>query len=404
MGVDQGTLHWGYRDPHNGTIRGLDVDILRQIALAIFGSDPDDVHLQFKTLTTAERVQAVKSGKVDMVASLLTATCDRWNDVDFSTVYYEANQDVLVPVGSPVHTVDAPAGKTVCATRGSTSITKIQHQVPTAKIYPVDTRADCLVALQDGEVDAITSDDTILKSFQAQEEEKDTRLLGQSLESEPYAIAMPKGHEDLVRFVNGVLDHMRADGSLEALYREWLGDDDAPPAAGPGVRAMTMTIDDLDRDLERYRSAADTVSSNLLELDGDPNRQLLETAPLTGTTAGEWADARPALTSVWDWFARLTTFLDQATELRVSPRTRLAPGRERALADFLSQPSIELGSDAIPLRDRDLLQARRATSRCTADELLALMSDAFARAREVVSRVGAAWDELVPRLAQHAPR
>jgi hypothetical protein len=163
---------------------------------------------------------------------------------------------------------------------------------------------------------------------------------------------------------------------------------------------MTMTIDDLDRDLERYRSAADTVSSNLLELDGDPNRQLLETAPLTGTTAGEWSDARGALSSVWDWFARFTTFLDQAAELRVSPRTRLAPGRERALADFLSQPSIELGSDAIPLRDRDLLQARRATSRCTADELLALMSDAFARAREVVSRVGAAWDELVPRLAR----
>jgi hypothetical protein len=163
---------------------------------------------------------------------------------------------------------------------------------------------------------------------------------------------------------------------------------------------MTMTIDDLDRALQRYRSAADTVSANLLELDGDPNRQLLETAPLTGTTAGEWADARHALTSVWDWFARFTTFLDQASELRVSPRTRLAPGRERALADFLSQPSIELGSDLIPLRDRDLLQARRATSRCTADELLGLMADAFARAREVVSRIGAAWDELAPRLAR----
>jgi hypothetical protein len=163
---------------------------------------------------------------------------------------------------------------------------------------------------------------------------------------------------------------------------------------------MTVTIDDLDRDLERYRSAADTVSANLLEIDGDPNRQLLETAPLTGTTAGEWADARHALTSVWDWFARFATFLDQAAELRVSPRTRLAPGRERALADFLSQPSIELGSDEIPLQDRDLLQPRRATSRCTADELLGLMSDAFARAREVVSRIGAAWDDLAPRLAR----
>ena len=234
VGVDQGTLNWGYRDPRDGTINGLDVDILRQIALAIFGRDPD-AHLQFKTLTTAERVQAVMSGKVDMVASLLTATCDRWKDVDFSTVYYEAHQDVLVPIGSPVHTVAALAGKTVCATRGSTSITKIQQQVPTAKIYPVDTRADCLVALQDGQVDAVTSDDTILSSFQAQEEKDHTRLLGQPLENEPYAIAMPKDaphHEDLVRFVNGVLDRMRNDGSLASLYQRWLGTDapTAPPA------------------------------------------------------------------------------------------------------------------------------------------------------------------------------
>jgi polar amino acid transport system substrate-binding protein len=228
VGVDQGTLNWGYRDPRDGTINGLDVDILRQIALAIFGSDPD-AHLQFKTLTTAERIQAVESGKVDMVASLLTATCDRWNDVDFSTIYYDAHQDVLVPVGSPVQTVAALAGKTVCATRGSTSITNIQRHVPKAKIYPVDTRADCLVALQDGQVDAITSDDTILHSFQAQEEEHDTRLLGQPLEAEPYAIAMPKHHEDLVRFVNDVLDRMRNDGSLELLCQHWLGVNPPPP-------------------------------------------------------------------------------------------------------------------------------------------------------------------------------
>jgi len=162
---------------------------------------------------------------------------------------------------------------------------------------------------------------------------------------------------------------------------------------------MTMTITDLDRDLERYRSAADAVSMNLTELDGDPNRLLLETAPLTGETAREWADARAALASVWDWFARFTTFLDRAVELRSSPRTRLAPHRERQLADFLTGASIELRSDEIPLRDRGLLQPRRTATHCTADELLELMATAFARAREVVSRVGTAWDELVPRIA-----
>jgi hypothetical protein len=103
---------------------------------------------------------------------------------------------------------------------------------------------------------------------------------------------------------------------------------------------------------------------------------------------------------VWDWFARFTTFVDEAAALRVSPQTRLAPGRERQLADFLTQPSIELPSDEIPMRDRDLLQHRRPISRCTPDELLDLMSGAFARAREVVTRIGAAWDDLAPRVAR----
>jgi hypothetical protein len=154
----------------------------------------------------------------------------------------------------------------------------------------------------------------------------------------------------------------------------------------------------IDRELARFRGAADAVSANLLELDADPNRNLLDTAPLAGVTGAAWSDARAALASVWDWFARFTAFLDQATQLRGSPPARLAPDRERQLAVLLTQASIEVPSTDVPLRDRDLLQPRQAPNHCTADELLALMTGAFARARDVVVRVGAAWDELVPRV------
>lgn len=193
------------------------------MATAIFGPDADlNKVIQFETVTTAERISAVQSGKVDMVASLLTATCARWADVDFSTVYYDAEQEVLVPADSPVQVVTDLAGKRVCATRGSTSITNIKQVVPKVKLYPVDTRTDCLVALQEGKVAAITSDDTILASFQAQDgAAANTRILG-SLEQEPYAIAIQKGNEDLVKFVNSVLEEMRNDQSLEGLYVKWL--------------------------------------------------------------------------------------------------------------------------------------------------------------------------------------
>jgi polar amino acid transport system substrate-binding protein len=109
--------------------------------------------------------------------------------------------------------------------------------VPTAKLYPVAQRADCLLALQEGAVDAITSDDTILRAFQRQEFVPQTRQLGLSAattELEPYAIAVRKGHDDLTRFVNGVLERMRADGSLHQLYVQWLGTD--APSSVPTAR------------------------------------------------------------------------------------------------------------------------------------------------------------------------
>src|SRR5438105_307817 len=99
VGVDQTTLLFGYRDPVTGTIEGFDIDMLREVARAIFGN-PDAI--EFKAATSAQRIPLVKTGAVDIVASLVTMTCDRWQDVDFSSVYYLAHQKVLVRSGSGI--------------------------------------------------------------------------------------------------------------------------------------------------------------------------------------------------------------------------------------------------------------------------------------------------------------
>jgi len=231
VGVDQGTLGWGFRDPLDGKLKGLEVDLLNRIALELGVKQ-----VVFKTLTTGDRISAVQHHDVDMVASLLTTTCRRWSDVDFSTVYFDAHQDVLVNQDSTIRTVQDLNGQRVCATRGSTSITNITGYASKAIIYPVDSRIDCLVALQEGTVDAITSDDTVLQSFKRQEKVAQTRLLGVPLEDEPYAIAMPKHKEALVRYVNLVLDQMRHDGTLEQLYVNSLPAPVTATVPDPGYR------------------------------------------------------------------------------------------------------------------------------------------------------------------------
>jgi polar amino acid transport system substrate-binding protein len=229
-GVDQNTQLFAYFNPLDGQLEGFEIDLVRRLAQAIFG-DPGKV--RFKAITTAERVPAVRDGTVDVVVDAMTITCARRRQVAFSTVYYDAGQKILVPADSPARTVTDLAGRPVCATLGSTSLDTLEKQRPEPKPYTVAQRTDCLVAMQQGLVAAVTSDDSILLGFRAQD--PNTRITGPRLADEPYGMAISQAHPDFVRFVNGVLAGMRRDGSWHALYAHWLGrystSIPAPPAA-----------------------------------------------------------------------------------------------------------------------------------------------------------------------------
>jgi polar amino acid transport system substrate-binding protein len=228
-GVDQNTLLFAYFNPLHSQVEGFEIDILHEMAKAIFGN-PNA--LELKAITTAERIQAVQSGSVDIVVDAMTITCTRRQQVDFSSVYYDAKQRILVPSNSTAHRVEDLGGKPVCATIGSTSLQTLESRRPRPIAYKAKQRTDCLVALQQGLVDAITSDDSILLGFRAQD--PNTQIVGPPFADEPYGMAISKAHPEFVRFVNGVLAQMRADGTWRAIYKKWLGklaSTPAPPAA-----------------------------------------------------------------------------------------------------------------------------------------------------------------------------
>jgi polar amino acid transport system substrate-binding protein len=217
-GVDQNTLLFAYFNTRDSAIEGFEIDLLRELSRAVF-ADPN--RIQFKAITTAQRIPAVQDGSVDIVVDATTITCARRLQVDFSTVYYDAQQRLLVPINSTIGSIANLAGRRVCATKGSTSIENIRLKAPQATRAPVAQRTDCLVALQQGTVDAVTSDDAILLGFQAQDPY--TKIVGPSISPQPYGMAISKAHPDFVRFVNGVLERMRTDGTWRRIYSRWLG-------------------------------------------------------------------------------------------------------------------------------------------------------------------------------------
>jgi polar amino acid transport system substrate-binding protein len=229
-GVDQNNYRWGYRDPRSGELDGFDVDMVRQVAKAIFGTDRGHLHLV--VVPNSDRVGAVQNGKVDIVAETMTVNCKRRTQVSFSAVYFVARQRVLVPEGSLITSDAELAGRRVCAAATSTSLTNLEAIRAIPPIEPVSAanQTDCLVLLQQGQVDAISTDDTILNGMARQDPA--LHLVGEPLSVEPYGMAINLAHPEFTAFVNGVLAQERLH-TWGHLYVKWLGGTQAPKMPAP---------------------------------------------------------------------------------------------------------------------------------------------------------------------------
>ena len=89
-GVSADTQLLGARNPLTGQIEGFDIDFVSQVAKAIFG-DPSKV--QLVVITAADRIPVLQNRTVDIVVRAMTMTCARWNDIAFSSVYYQAGSE-----------------------------------------------------------------------------------------------------------------------------------------------------------------------------------------------------------------------------------------------------------------------------------------------------------------------
>jgi len=224
LGTSQDTLLFSSRNPFSGKVEGFDVDMGRQIAQAIFG-DPNKI--QIKVIGYDKRVSSAKDGSVDIVADTMTANCARWKDVNFSSIYYEAGQKVLVSSDSKAKGMADLGGKKVCAASGSTSYDNIAKAASKPVAVAKPAFGDCLVAFQQNEVDAISTDDTILAGMAAQDPY--AKVVGPRFTDEPYGMATSKKTPDFTRFVNAVLEKNKQNGTWAATYKRWLGAFGAAP-------------------------------------------------------------------------------------------------------------------------------------------------------------------------------
>jgi polar amino acid transport system substrate-binding protein len=220
VGTSGDVLLWGATNPKTGVLEGYDIDLLAQIA-TYAGVKPEDT--VYKVINYGERLTALKSHAVDVVAHTMTINCDRWqgtgtapNAINFSSEYYRAGQKVLVRADSTAKTIDDLKGQPICVPSASTNLALIQ-KLGFKDIVALDVVGDCLVKFQEGEVSAITGDDTVLAGFAAQDPYA-VLLSNKPLSEEPYGVGINADDPQFTEFVNAVIEKLRTNGKLTSFY------------------------------------------------------------------------------------------------------------------------------------------------------------------------------------------
>jgi len=216
IGVKFDVPPFGRKDPDSGEVEGFDIDLAKAIADAL-GAKP-----KYIEALSDNRIAFLKDGTADLILSTMTINAERDEEIDFSEPYFIAKGRILVKKDdTSIKDVKDLAGKKVCTALGSTYEETLKKQAPKAKRTLVDSYSECLELIQNGGVDAVSTDDVILTGMIIQDDT--LKLVGDELTTEPYGVGIKQGDAAMKDFVDGVVADYKKDGSWATSYQKWVG-------------------------------------------------------------------------------------------------------------------------------------------------------------------------------------
>lgn len=222
----------GLKTPDGYT--GFDVDVATYVAKEL-GYEPDQI--EWIETKSADRENALARGDVKLIAATYSITDERKEKVDFAGPYLLAHQDLLVQKDADITEATDLNDKKLCSVTGSTSAQNVKNDfAPDAQLTNRGGYSECLSALQNGQVDALTTDDSILAGYAAQDAYKGKfKLAGLKLSNENYGIGVKKGDTETVNKVNEALEKMVSDGAWQKAVDDNFGPADYKNEPAPKI-------------------------------------------------------------------------------------------------------------------------------------------------------------------------
>ena len=209
--------------------QGYSVDLCREVAKGIAAQlGLPDLRVEWMPLTLQNRLEAVRTRRVDIDCSTTTWTLTRQKEVDFSLITFVDGATMVANDPSDIFRFSDFKGKRIAVIRGTTTANVLaqalkSRDVP-AEVVGVATRAEGLELVRARKVDGFASDRVaLIESVLRDAAKGPLRLLDDDFSLEQYALTLPRGDHDFRLAVNRVLARLYRTGDVMRIYDRWLG-------------------------------------------------------------------------------------------------------------------------------------------------------------------------------------
>jgi len=244
-----GVINLGYIDTAppfssadaKGEPEGYSVDLCRAVVQSIAQQlKQPNLKTQWVKLTIQNRIEAVRTKRVDIECGTSTWTLARQKLVDFSLVTFVDGGSILTKLGGRTSRISDFEGKKIAVIKGTTTERALREvlkrTLTTSEIVLVAARDEGLALLRKDEVQGFASDRTTLIGIVSANASGDAfRLLDEDFSIEQYALALPRGDTDFRIAVNRGLARLYRTGEVQQVYDRWLG------ALGPPSMLLSAT-------------------------------------------------------------------------------------------------------------------------------------------------------------------
>ena len=204
----------------DGSFEGIDIEVAGAIAQKL------GLELQVDDMGFDACLQAAQTGKSDIVMAGVTVTEERQAVMDFSHTYANGVQVVIVKEGSPIQTVDDLANANMIGCQMGTtgyiycSDTPENGGFGEDHVTPYDDGAAAVQALMNGQIDAVVIDNMPAQEYVAAN--PGLKILDGEFTNEDYAIGVAKGNTALLDAINGALEELTNDGTIQSIVDKYI--------------------------------------------------------------------------------------------------------------------------------------------------------------------------------------